>query len=170
MAFFAAAPLLYSALAVTAVSTGVSVYSSVQQGKAAEAAGEFNAKIAEQEAAANQQRAHENIRRTRTRNRRFLSRQRALISGRGIALEGTALQILGKSASNLELEVMDQLGSADMAANKSKSQADMSRFNGQQAKGASNFQAGASLLSGFSKGLGQVQQGYDSGALGGGEE
>jgi hypothetical protein len=57
-----------------------------------------------------------------------------------------------------------------MAANKSKSQADMSRFNGQQAKGASNFQAGASLLSGFSKGLGRVQQGFDDGTLGGGGE
>lgn len=170
MAFFAAAPLLYSALALTAVSTGVSVYSSVQQGKAAEEAGEFNARIAEQEAASNQQRTHENIRRTRTRNRRYLSRQRALIAGRGISLEGSALQILGKSASNLELEAMDQLGASDLSVNKSMSQASMSRFNGQQAKGASNFQAGASLLSGFSKGVGQVQQGFEAGTLGGGGE
>ncbi len=168
MAFASAGFLLYASLAATAVSTGVSVYAAREQGKAAEEAGEFNARIAEREAVSNQQRTHENIRRTRTRNRRYLSRQRALIAGRGISLEGSALQILGKSASNLELEAMDQLGASDLSVNKSLSQASMSRFNGQQAKGASNFQIGKSLLSGVTKGADRVQQGFDDGVLGDG--
>jgi hypothetical protein len=148
MAAISGSLLAAASLASTVISTGVAVYGQVQQAKAAEDAAEFNAKLAQNEAVLSHQRGIENIRRQRTRNRRYLSRQRALVAGKGISMEGTALQVLGKSAGNLELGIQDAFTDTNIAVNKSISEAKSHKFQGQQAKTASLTSAGGSLLSG----------------------
>lgn len=138
-------------LALTAVGTGVAVYGQYQQGKAAEAAGKYNARLAERDAAIQQARALENIRRQRERNRRYLSRQRALIAGRGIAMEGTALQILGKSASNLDLEIQDMFYESQLQQQSRIQEANLARYQGSQAKTASLLSSVGTLVSGGSQ-------------------
>lgn len=148
MPFLSAGAIAAISLTTTAIGTGAAVFSQIQQGKAAEDAAEANARLAEQEAKNKQSVALENIRRQRARNRRFLSRQRALIAGRGIAMEGSALAILGRSAGVLDINIDDALREAQLSINQSHSEAQQARFGGDQARGASNLQAGATLLSG----------------------
>lgn len=142
------ATILGISAALSAVGTGVAVYSSIEQGKQAEAAAEHNARLAEREALIKQQTAAENIRRQRENNRRYLSRQRALFAGRGISMEGTALIVMGKTASRLELGIQDAFRDAQLGIQYSQSQAALSRFEGAQAGRAAQFSAGSSLLTG----------------------
>ena len=143
-------------LALTAVGTGVSVFGQLQQAKAAEAAGEFNARLARQEAELQNQTTLENIRRQRANNRRFLARQRALFAAKGIALEGSALEVLGKSASNLETGIQDAFQQGQLSVNRSFSQANLENFNAGQASSAAKTSAFGTVLSGatqFTKSL-----------------
>jgi hypothetical protein len=155
----------YAAIASSLIGTGVAVYSHVQQGKAAEATGKFNAKLAANESLRKEALARENIRRTREMNRRYLSTQKAQLAASGITLKGTPLAVLGNVASSLELEALDLAFNADQESRKLKSQAAMFKFEGAQTKKASNIQAGASLLSGLGTAAGQHSDAKSSGAI-----
>lgn len=144
------AALTATALAISAVGTGVGVFGQMQQAKSAEQAGKFNAQIAKNEAILNEQTAVENIRRKRADNRRFLSRQNALFAAKGIALEGTALELIGTSASNLDTEIQDAFHQAQLGVNRSNSQAALALFNADAASGAAKLNAVSTGLKGAS--------------------
>lgn len=139
-----------ASLATSVISTGVAVYSSMEQSKAAERTAKYNERVAQNEAKIRRDTALENIRRKRKENQRYLSSQMARMSKAGIAMEGTPIAVLGETAGVLELELFDIMRDAQIGVQRSLSAGQQARFAGQQASRAAKTQAGASLLSGAS--------------------
>jgi len=132
--FFAAAASAASTAApyVAAAGAAVSAYSSIQQGKAAEKAGEYNAQAALMEA-----KSRENAQRAESSRR--IGTLRANIGKSGATSAGTPLLVLAESAANAEIDVLN----TEWTANR---QADVYRAGGANARKQGNLMAGASLL------------------------
>lgn len=117
-----AAPLI--ALAVTAVATGVSVYSSVQQGKQARAAAAYqeavarNNKIyAERAAQDAEARGKQQEEQQRIQTQQMIGRQRAALASNGVLVdEGTSLDLIGDTAMFGELDALNIRGNAQREA------------------------------------------------------
>jgi hypothetical protein len=137
-----------TAIAVTVVGTGVSVYGQVQQAQTAKAMGKYNAKLAEQQAIQTEMDAAENIRRKRRENKRLIATQRSRYAKAGVLEEGTPLELLAETAGNLEMETLDYDRQQRQAAAGLRAQgaADLA-LGANQARGA-YIGAGASLLQG----------------------
>lgn len=138
-------------LALSAIGTGVAAFGQIQQARSAEKAGEFNARIAQQEADLKLQTTLENIRRKRADNRRFLARQNALFAAKGIAAEGSVLEVLGETSSNLELGIQDAFQQGQVGINQSLSQASLDRFNANSAAKAARTRAFGNVITGATK-------------------
>lgn len=152
-----------TAIAITVVGTGVSVYGQVQQAQTAKAMGQYNAKLAEQQALQTEMDAAENIRRKRRENKRLLATQRSRYAAAGVLEEGTPLELLAESAGNLEMETLDYDRQQRMAAAGLRAQgaADLA-LGSNQARGA-YIGAGASLLQG---GAAAASMGFQAGQVG----
>ena len=146
MAWFAAL-----APALTAASTVVAVGSTIQAGKAASDAAEYNAKLSEQEAkAANDQAAREEEA-LRRQNVGFLGKQRAALAEAGLGYGGTTGLLADQSAVLAELDALNIRYAGQNRGQGLLSQAAASRFSGKQAKTSSYSMAGSQLLAGGSK-------------------
>lgn len=132
MAFVA--PILPYLAAAGAV---VSAVGMVQQGKASQQAGEYNAQSAllEGQSRENAQRAEA------ARNQ---ARIRANIGKSGATSAGTPLLVLAESAANAEIDALNTRYTADRQAN-------VYRAGGANARSQGNLMAGASLLSSAAK-------------------
>jgi hypothetical protein len=113
------------ALAAMAVGTGVSVYGQAQAAKTAKKVGEYNAGVADQNAAETARAAEynaqlqeqqalqtemdsrESIRRRRVENARFQSTQRARFAKAGVTEEGSPLAVMAETAALLELDAQE---------------------------------------------------------------
>lgn len=128
---------------------GISAYASYQQGKAQEAMGERNAKIAENAALNEAQVAAENAKRQREQNRRQLAAIRSQMAGTGVQMStGSSLDAIGQAASDFELQAMDLFRDSTARQMTYQNQATMERWQGGQAAMAGKYSAGATLLSG----------------------
>lgn len=152
----------------TLAGAGMSFYGQRQAAKAQEKMGEYNAQVAENAAKSEAEAGAENAKRKREQNQRVLSGMRARMAAGGAnAGTGSSLDVLGDSASELELQALDMFRDSDARTRQHGAQAEMSRYNGQQASAASNYAAMGSLISG----VGSAASGYANasyaGAFGG---
>jgi hypothetical protein len=154
-----------TAIAVTVVATGVSVYGQVQQAQTAKAMGKYNAKVAEQQALQTEMDAAENIRRKRRENRRLLATQRSRYAKAGVLEEGTPLELLAETAGNLEMETLDYDRQQRMAAAGLRAQGAADLALGSNQARAAYIGAGASLLQGTAS---AASMGYQAGQAGNG--
>lgn len=138
-AFFSAAGSAISSAApyVAAAGAAVGAYSSIQQGKAAQKAGEYNAQAALMEA-----KSRENAQRAESYRR--IGTIRANIGKSGATTAGTPLMVLAESAANAEIDALN----TEWTANR---QADVYRAGGANARKQGNIMAGTSLLQSFGK-------------------
>ena len=136
---------------------GISAYSSYQQGKAQEAMGERNAKIAENAAANEALAAAENAKRQREHSRRQLAAIRSQMAGSGVQMStGSSLDAIGLAASEFELQAMDLFRDSTARQMEYQNQSVTQRWEGKQAATAGRFTAFGTLLSG----AGTVAKGY----------
>lgn len=147
----------YAAIAASLVGAGVSAYGQYQAGKAQKKMGEYNAKVAENAAKSEAQASAENAKRKREQNQRVLSGMRARMAAGGANIgAGSSLDVLGDSASELELQALDMFRNSDAQIRQYGSQAGMSRYEGNQASAASKYAAMGNLISG----AGSAASGY----------
>lgn len=115
----------------------VGAVGALQAGAAAQAAANYNAATAEANARAEEARR-------RTEGKRAIGSIRAGVAKSGASFEGTPLLVLAESAANSEIDALNALWSGNIKA-------DMYRREGRQARTASYYQAGTSLLQGASQ-------------------
>ncbi len=122
---------------LAAAGTAVAAYGSIQQGKAAQKAANYNAEssILEGQSRENAQRAD---------SQRSLARIRANIGKSGATSAGTPLLVLAESAANAEIDALNTRFTASR-------QADVYRAGGANARTQGNIMAGTSLLQGAGK-------------------
>jgi len=154
------------AMVATLASTGMSVMGSIQQGKAASAQANYQAQVAENNAATSRLQAADAIERGkieegqhRKQVSRMIGQQRAGIAGSGFELgDETSQDILGDTASMGELDALTIRNNAQREAwgfevqgQNATAEAGLSRMRGASAKTASYWQAGGDLLGGATK-------------------
>lgn len=158
--------LAITALATSVAGTGLQVMGQIQQGKAAEQQAKYNAKVQENNAILAEAQAKDALTRGREeeRSKRIASAQmegtqRAAFSANNVALEsGSPADVLEYTAAQNELEALTIRNSAEREAtgykaraNNYRSGAALSLAEGQNAKKASLYGAGASFLGGASQ-------------------
>lgn len=122
------------ALALMAGGTLMNVYGQYQQGKAAEKAAEYNARI--QEITGRQK---ESL--IRRQGRKELSRIRTAVSKSGVRMEGSPMEVLAESAANIEMDALNARFGMETGAT-------ATRAEGKSRKRGANLSAAAQLLSG----------------------
>ena len=152
-----------TAVAVAVVGAGVAVYGQVQQGQAAEASGEYNAKVAQNAALQAEMDSRENIRRKRVENRRMLAMQRGRYAKSGVEEAGTPLEVMAETAGLLELDALEMGRQSRMEAARLRSQAGYDLAMGKMGAQSAYTSAGATLLTGASS---AAFMGYQSGQAG----
>jgi hypothetical protein len=165
MAMATTTALALASLSLAAVGTGTAFYSAVQQGKTAKATGEYNAKLAENQALQEDMEARENIRRKRDENRRLLATQRGKYAKAGVVEEGTPLEVMAESAKFLELDALEMSRQSSTRTALLRAQAQRDRAIGSSTAKAYGLQAGASLLNGASQAAGGYLSYKKSGAF-----
>ncbi len=171
------AVLAASSIALTAISTGVSMYAQNEQQKAQEksqrAMAQYNAQVAENEAAAQQELARNEIaegvadrERQQRQAARAMGEMRANMGASGFEMDsGTNVSLLAESAgehqydsaviaSNAE-QAAWQRQLAALSATDQKGLADWQYANAGSGRGAANLAMAGTLLGGIGKGLGQ---------------
>jgi len=133
-------------LAATAAGGAMQFVGQRQQAKAATAAAEFNAKVQENEAIRVQQESAEQTKRTRIANKRLSGRQRAQIGKAGVIESGSPLELMAETAGELELGVLDGIRTAQARQEQLRSQAGLTRFEGQMKAKGLRRQAMGSLI------------------------
>lgn len=133
------------AIAVVSVgSTVAGTYMSVQgqraAAKAAEQSAEWNADQARKQASYEESVAQKNMRRERENNRRELARMRALGARSGLAETGVVSDNLIEASERHQTEIDDIWEKASTQAKQLRGQAQMSLWEGKQAKQASKYQ------------------------------
>jgi hypothetical protein len=114
--------------------------------KQAEAVGEFNAKLAENEAVILRRakvREESNLRKA---SERTIATQRVATAASGIEMSGSALEALADSYFNTEMDALDIRYAADIEETSKKSQAALSRAEGRAKKQAYQLASYQSLL------------------------
>jgi hypothetical protein len=134
---------------LTAASAGVSAFSAIRQGKAAEAAGEYNADIQRQNAAFAREEADELVRiADRETYLRLGAIRAAQGANGGVAGEGSVFDVLADTAAESERERQYIVRSGEMKAQGFESTAGLELMEGRSARSASYMRAGSELLSG----------------------
>lgn len=124
---------------------------SFQEGNAQKAMGNYNATIYEQQAATertNQQLLEYQKRKT---IKSQLGTQVANVGKSGIKMSGSPLEVQLDSMANASLDLAIDKYNSDVKAAGYQSSANMSRWEGKQAKKASYLKGGLSILSGVTK-------------------
>jgi hypothetical protein len=157
------ATLAMISAAASVIGTGVSAVGQVQAGKAAQAAGDYNAAVArnnqivaEQQAADAQRRGEVAETEQRRKVRMLTGTQRAALAASGVQLDqGTALDILGDTAAMGELDALTIRNNAEREAYGYRVQgvnfgaeAGLQTMRGQSAMTSGLIGAGGTVLSG----------------------
>ena len=136
---------------LSAAAAGVSAYSAIRQGRAAEAAGEYNAEIQQQNAAFAREEADELVRiADRETYLRLGAIRAAQGANGGAANEGSVFDVLADTAAESERERQYIIRSGEMKARGFESTAGLELMEGRSARSASYLRAGSELLSGTS--------------------
>ena len=137
--------------ALAVASTAASVIGSLQQGQSAKAAANYNARVAENNAIAARQAAAAEAARERDRALRLTGAQRAAYAKGGVTMSGSALDVIGDTAAQAELDALTILYGGEARARAAEADAAGQRYAGRQAQSASYAGAGSALLTGASR-------------------
>jgi hypothetical protein len=146
-----------ASLALAAVGTGVAVYGQVKQAETAKKMGEYNAKLAENQALQTEMDSREQLRRSAIGNKRIMATQRVSYAKAGVDTAGTPLAVMAETAGNLKLSNLDYMKKTGQDVTALYGQAGASRAMGAQQAQAAYIGAGASLLQG---GASMASMGY----------
>jgi hypothetical protein len=119
---------------------------------------DYNAAVAEQGAAAARDKAAYDEAMHREQVRKILSTQRALFGVSGVDMTGSPLLVMEDTAKKSELDALAIRYGGDVAAARERSQANLSRMQGEAVKTSSYYQAGSTLLQGASNTYGNYQK------------
>lgn len=136
------------AIASTVISAVGGIYGQYQSGKAQEKAAEWNADQARKQAKYDEQIAQENMRRKRDDNKRELARRRANNARGGLAETGGVYDSLVETSDRLQTEVDDIWNRAAKNTEYLEGQANMSLWQGKQARTASYINMASTAASG----------------------
>lgn len=137
--------------ALAAASTVFGVGGAIQQGISAGRTANYNARLAENNAMAARTAAAAEAERERVRALRLTGTQRAGYGKAGVQLSGSALDVIGDTAAQSELDALTILYGGESRARAAEADAAGQRFMGSAARGGALTQAGSSLLTGGSK-------------------
>ena len=139
-------------LAMGAMAAGamVSAAGSIAQGQAASEMADYNAQVAENEAASARIQAGYEEGRQREHADRVRSAARAAIAKSGVDLEGSPRLGMVDNAVYAEIDALAIRNSGTVAEARARSQAGLDRMQGRAAVTGSYYGAGASLLGGAS--------------------
>jgi hypothetical protein len=129
----------------------IGVFGQIQAGREAASVYEYNAKVAEQNAAIALERGKAAAEAARRRARRFTGEQRGKYAASGVTFAGSPLEVMIDDAAEMELDALDQEYNAKIEALNAKSQAGLSLMRAQSARKSSYVSAGATLLSALPK-------------------
>ena len=136
------------AIIATVVSTAVSAIGAIRSGQQAAAAGEFNAQLAERNAAIARERAFSSAARLRRQQRRDIGGATAGFLASGIQLTGGPLDFLADLAAEQELEARLVEAGGLIEASGLTAQASISRFEGEAARTAGFLSGAGTILGG----------------------
>ncbi len=146
-----------AALAMSAVGTGVSALGQIQKGKTEKAAGEYNARVSEANAAAIEKKTVYEEEQSRDKLKRLMGTQRALYAKAGVDItSGSPLLVLADTAAEGEKEAKMIRYGGDVEATQQKNQARLQRLYGSSAYSSGLIGAGSTFFSG----MGQAGLGY----------
>ena len=148
-------PFIAIAKAISLAATAAGTYMSIQgqraAAKAAEQSAEWNADQARKQASYEESVAQKNMRRERENNRRELARMRALGARSGLAETGVVSDNLIEASERHQTEIDDIWEKASTQAKQLRGQAQMSLWEGKQAKAASKYSIYGTALGGLAK-------------------
>jgi hypothetical protein len=134
-------------------STAMSVMGSIQQGKAAKAAANYNVAIANRNAGIARQQAAADAESQQRDARHKLGAMRAAYGASGITAEGSPIDVLESSAAMAELDKQNILYKGELRAMGYADEAALEKTRGNNAMNSAYMKAGSSLLTGFTKGF-----------------
>lgn len=138
--------------ALQAIGLGVSAVGAVAGGIQSQKVANYNAKVADNNAASARQDAAYEANLQREQNRRVIGAQRAAGAASGLDItSGTPVAVLGDTAKAGEMDVLARLYAGESAAVGFNNDAARFRAEGKAAKTAGFINGGTSLLSGFGK-------------------
>lgn len=143
MAFLA--PLLPYLAAAGSV---VSAVGAVSQGNAADAAGRYNAQLAQQNAVLSRKQAREEERRFRVDTSKRIGAMRAAYGATGVTMDGSPMDVLESSLYTSELDALTIREGGRASAAAYESEATLARLQGRSARRAGYISAASELLRG----------------------
>ncbi len=164
--------MAWAPIVLTVVSTAISAYSQMQQGKAQAAMADYNAKVADANTKVNEaaaldasQRGADEAAQVKERARRIAASQRAGAAAGGVAADsGSALDLLTETSGMGELDALTTMNNAQREAYgyrvqgmNSTAQANLQRTQSKLYKSAGAGNAMGTLLTGGAKAYGQGQ-------------
>lgn len=136
-------------MAMTAISTDVTVRSQKAAAKTAQQTAALNAREKRQQAMQEIEVAGENARRKTRENRRIIAANIAANAANGLQMEGTPLAVLGETAMQLERDILDISFDAQSRQRALLRGASMDIWSGSAEAAALNNKATASAISGM---------------------
>ena len=137
------------AMILMVAGTAVSAFGQYQAGQAQKAAANYNARVQEAQAIQQDMENRENIRRERKAGQGFLSSQRQKLGASGVVIQtGSPLEVLGRTAGELELRAQDAARAGRSNLQYGLSQAQMTKWEGKQAATAATLGSAGTLLQG----------------------
>ena len=141
-------------MVLAAGGAGLSAIGQMNAGKAEEAAGKYNAKVSEINAAAERDKAEADSQDYRLANSRKLAASIAARGASGVAIgSGTPLQVTEDVVRQIELGASRIGHEGGVKANAYQNQAKLDRAGAKNARSAGRIMAGATLLSGASSAM-----------------
>ena len=141
------------------ITSAVGAYAAVQQGRAANAAGKYNAAVAEQNAQLSRQQALEqSAQQDRENFMRLGSIRAAQGKTGGVASEGSVLDIIGQAASQGELQKQYIMRAGEAKARGLEGTAQLESASGKNAQTTAYLTAGSELLGGGIQAYGAQQK------------
>lgn len=142
--------MAYVAAAAAIAGAALSAYGSVQQGKAAQEAANFEAAINLQQADRERQLAEAAEADFRKDQSRLLAQRRAVLGASGVeSTTGSPLLVSEDFVGEVELEALRIRNGGEVSATRLEQQAILTQSGGANAASAANLRAGASLLQGI---------------------
>lgn len=140
-----------------ATAAGIGAYSSIQQGKAAEAAAKHQSRLEQLQAEENRNKANFEARQTRIESRRIAAINQTSLAKNGvISTTGSPLLVMRESARNSELDARMISREGMTAYQSGMAGASITAAQGKAAKRAGYWNAGTTLLTGGSRLLGSI--------------
>ena len=124
----------------------ISSYGALQEGEAGYAAANYNAQVAEQNAAQSRAQGIENERRSRIESRKAIGSLKTAYSASGVSMSGSALDVLAESVANAELDARTIKQASEARAINFENEAKVQRYAGGQARLGGRIKSAAALL------------------------